>query len=99
MYVSDYGFAASPSAWTTNVVSYNSSSITSNNWMYMGLAEWTISRQSSNSNFAYAVYIYGDVYNIVVSMGTVAVRPCFYLNSDVLYSSGSGTKSDPIRIN
>ena len=27
MYVSDYGFAASPSAWTTNLESYNSSLI------------------------------------------------------------------------
>lgn len=27
------------------------------------------------------------------------VRPVFYLNSDVEYVSGTGTQSDPIRIN
>ena len=30
--------------------------------------------------------------------GNFTVRPCFYLNSDVSYSQGSGTGSDPIRI-
>ena len=28
----------------------------------------------------------------------ITVRPTFYLNSSIKYSSGSGTKDDPIRI-
>ena len=44
MYVSDYGFAASPEAWTLTMSSYNNTTATNNNWMYMGLYEWTISR-------------------------------------------------------
>ena len=99
MYVSDYGFAASPSAWTSNVYNYNSSSIKSNNWMYMGLAEWTISRHSSNTSRAYYVYSSGYVNNGRVSNGSGAVRPSFYLTSSVSYASGSGTATDPIRIN
>ena len=35
----------------------------------------------------------GSVYN-----HSFAIRPCFYLNSDVQYASGSGTESDPIRL-
>ena len=50
MYVSDYGFAASPSAWTTDLYSYAKSG--SVNWMYMGYYEWTISPRSSNSLYA-----------------------------------------------
>ena len=99
MYVSDYGFAASNSAWTTNMDSYNSSSITSNNWMYMGLTEWTISRYSSYTYSAYRVYYSGSVSGDYVSKySTNAVRPSFYLESSVSYASGSGTATNPIRI-
>ena len=48
MYVSDYGFAASPDAWTLTMSSYNNTTATNNNWMYMGLYEWTISRNADN---------------------------------------------------
>ena len=97
MYISDYGFASSPSAWTTNVGSYNSSSITSNNWMYMGLYEWTISRDSSRTSYAYGVRYNGRVDYRDVNY-YYAVRPSFYLESSVNYVSGTGTESDPFRI-
>ncbi len=97
MYVSDYGFAASNSAWTTNMDSYNSSSIKSNNWMYMGLYEWTISRHSSNTDYAYYVSLSGRVSNNGVYRN-YAVRPSFYLTSSTTYASGSGTATDPIRL-
>ena len=96
MYVSDYGYAASNSAWTTNMGSYNS--VTSNNWMYMGLYEWTISRNSSGSGSAFIVHNAGRVVNDFVNMDSDAVRPSFYLNSSVNYVSGSGSSADPIRI-
>ena len=100
MYVSDYGFAASPSAWTTNLESYNSSLITSVNWLYLGLKEWTITKAGVN---------YSNVYRID-DTGTIIreydrdngkkgeIRPTFYLNSNIYYITGSGTYSDPIRI-
>ena len=56
MYVSDYGFAAAPSAWTTNLYDYDGAAIKSANWMHMGLIEWTISRRAGYSNFAFYVY-------------------------------------------
>ena len=99
MYVSDYGFAASPSAWTQNVYFYNSSSIRDNNWMYMGLQEWTISRRSDGASGVFPVDNGGNVGGAQVYNYAFAVRPVFYLNSSITYVSGSGTSSDPIRIN
>lgn len=98
MYTSDYGFAASPSAWTTNLSSYNSSSVTSVNWMYMGMSEWTISRFSNTSVNVFFVITAGYVGNYTASY-YVGVRPSFNLTSSTSYVSGSGSMSDPIRIN
>ena len=98
IYVSDYGFAASNSYWTTNMISY--SSARDNNWIYMGLYEWTISRNSFGTSIVYDVYNTGIIdNNAYLNYNTYAVRPCFYLTSDVTYVSGSGTESDPIRVN
>ena len=99
MYASDYGYAASNSYWTTNMRDYDSASIRNNNWMYMGLYEWTISRRSSISNFAFRVDASGDLIDNYVYINYSAVRPCFYLTSSTTYVNGSGTISDPIRIN
>ena len=96
MYVSDYGYAASNNYWTTNMNSYNSAS--GSNWMYMGLYEWTISRDSSVSYRAFRVNDSGFVGCYLVSGGNDAVRPSFYLESSTEYVSGSGVQSDPIRI-
>ena len=100
MYASDYGFAASPSAWSTVLNKYKLSNISSNNWMYMGLFEWTISRMSVFNSTAFYVYYSGYVYNIdgEVNRGK-AVRASFNLESSVKYVSGIGSMSDPIRIN
>ncbi len=97
MYVSDYGFAASPSYWTTNMSSYGSAR--DNNWMYMGLYEWTISRDSSYSLIAFRVRTAGGLDSGNMYYNFYAVRPVFYLTSATTYVSGSGTSSDPIRIN
>ena len=98
MYVSDYGFAASPDAWTLTMSSYNNTTATNNNWMYMGLYEWTISRSADNSDIAFIVYDdgYVDDSNVLSYLG---VRASFNLESSVSYVSGSGSMSDPIVIN
>ena len=96
MYVSDYGFAASPSAWTTQMKYYSNK--ISYNWMYIGFEEWTISREADVSNIAFSLYDGGAVNGNTVSYYH-AVRPAFSLNSSVTYKSGSGSMSDPIRIN
>ena len=98
MYVSDYGFAASPDAWTLTMSSYNNTTAKNNNWMYMGLYEWTISRRADYSNLAFYVRSDGSVYFNDVDVN-VGVRASFSLESSVSYVSGSGSMSDPIVIN
>ena len=98
MYVSDYGFAASPDAWTLTMSSYNNTTATNNNWMYMGLYEWTISRDADFSNRAFYVNFDGYVDRSGV-FNYIGVRASFNLESSVSYVSGSGSMSDPIVIN
>ena len=97
MYVSDYGFAAAPSAWTTKLGSYNGEAIKNVNWMYMGLYEWTISRYADDASSAFSVDYTGYVLDDIVN-DALAVRPVFYLSSSVNYVSGSGSVADPILI-
>ena len=96
MYVSDYGFAASQEAWTTKLDSYDSN--TSKNWLYLGSPEWTISRDSGTTSYAFYVHSVGVVFNGLVTYSLV-VRPTFNLLSSAKYVSGSGTIENPIRIN
>jgi len=98
MYVSDYGFAASPDAWTLTMSSYNNTTATNNNWMYMGLYEWTFSRNAGGSSGAFYVGSGGGVSYSYVGLGR-GVRASFSLESSVSYVSGSGSMSDPIVIN
>ena len=99
MYASDYGFAAAPSSWTTNLYSYDGADIKNVNWMYMGLAEWTISRNAGDSDFAFDVSYTGYVGDNFVGNFAYGVRPVFNLSSSVNYVSGSGTAADPILVN
>ena len=102
MYVSDYGFGADPSAWTTTLYNYdgsvNGSTIRSLNWMHMGYYDWTISRNADISDIAFYVYDDGRVNNYNVN-SHYAVRPSFNLESSITYVSGSGSASDPMVIN
>ena len=102
MYVSDYGFAADPSAWTTTLYNYdgsvNGSTIRSLNWMHMGYSEWTISRRSDSSVFAFFVSGDGRVNYINVTYNYVC-RPSFNLESFITYVDGDGSQNSPIRIN
>ncbi len=104
MYVSDYYYAASPSAWT--LVGYNYDDDTKDyrfskgeNWLYGGGWDWTISRIADDSNSAFSVNLAGCVDgNSRVSHFGVC-RPSFSLLSSTTYVSGSGSASDPMVIN
>ncbi len=111
MYVSDYYYGASPTYWS--YPGYTSSShpntdgnygaeydyraAINDNWMQMGANEWTISRYSVYSGYAFLVSSTGYVYGIRVD-DYYAVRPSFYLESSVVLSSGNGTQQNPFRI-
>ncbi len=95
MYVSDYGYAASNSYWTTALSSYDSA--TSSNWLYSGSSEWTIARDLTYG-FVFNVHS-GYVHSLNANGLSYVVRPSFYLTSSTTYVSGSGSSADPIRIN
>ena len=96
MYVSDYGYAATHNSWSNTLYTnreYN------NNWMYDGYTTWTISRDSFMSGDAYRISSSGYLVTATVTADNSQTRPCFYLNSNVTYVSGTGTRSNPYRIN
>ncbi len=97
MYASDYGYAAYPEAWATDIYDYNSSTIKQNNWLYMGLYEWTLTPGSSYSYSVFNLNGNGRFSNYTANNG-YSVRPVFYLKSNILYVGGNGTKASPFRI-
>ena len=114
MYVSDYMFAVLQDNWTLVAYNSNDATkdyraIKAENWLYLGSDEYTITRSSKNLGEVFAIYSSGEVYSYSVSCdsgeplpcGVYAkyARPSFYLISSVEYSGGTGTSSDPIRIN
>ena len=114
MYVSDYMFAVLQDNWTLVAYNSNDATkdyraVKAENWLYLGSDEYTITRSSKNSADVFAIYSSGEVYSYSVSCNSdeplpcmaykKAARPSFYLISSVEYSGGTGTSSDPIRIN
>lgn len=101
MYVSDYGYAASPENWNTNMGLLNNDTNRNNNWMFMGLYEWTISRNSAGTDYAFRMdesgCVIGDYVFDIVGRAS-GVRPSFYLESSVELSGGTGIQTDPYRI-
>ena len=96
MYISDYGYTADPSYWTTELWNYDRAK--SSDWMFIAYNEWTISRDSDVTNHAFIVHNAGYVTYFDVDTHNVGVRPSFYLESSVEFSSGDGTIDSPYRI-
>ena len=98
MYISDYGYAASPNYWGNSTGGY--SSARSSNWMYMGLKEWTVSCWAAGPAFCFSVTTNGYVGSPGRGDGDSenAVRPVFFLNTNVTYAGGTGTATNPYRI-
>ena len=114
MYVSDYMFAVLQDNWTLVAYNSNDATkdyraVKAENWLYLGSDEYTITRSSKYSFEVFAIYSSGEVYSYSVfcnsdeplpcSVYAKYARPSFYLISSVEYSGGTGTSSDPIRIN
>ena len=102
MYASDYGFAASPSAWTKTLGNYygtdaNGTSIRTINWMFMGFGEWTLTPNSSNSSWVFLLAASSNPINRDAYDG-FGSRPVLYLKASVAYAGGSGTKDSPITL-
>ena len=99
MYASDYEYASYPNVWKNQIgdEGNNLDDKKANNWMYMGLYDWTISRASDAGKLAWHVYNTGYTeYHYVV--GNYAIRPSFYLSSNTKLASGDGSKDSPYRL-
>ena len=88
MCASDYGFVATPAAWTTKLYIYeknvNDSSIKSLNWLYLGSSEWIITPNEEFDGFSFYVYSSDSVGYLFVG-NSYAIRPAFYLSSTTFY--------------
>ncbi len=99
MYVSDYGYAASSSSWSTALNGYDNTNVTNENWMYYGSnAVYTITPNTNDAINTYTI-LHGYMGFVIGAYNYGMVLPCFYLNSNVTYVSGSGTKTSPYIIN
>ena len=101
MYVSDYSYAADPSYWKIQMYRNDAQDYrlaATSNWMYMGLFDWMISRNSGNPDTSFYVGTTGILYSSYMNTSFNALRPAFYLNSNVNYAGGNGIILDPIRI-
>ena len=110
MYASDYALSLGESSKNMIAVSHEQGSILKNGWIHQinqtsiaNYWEWVISRDGFNSQFEddqwYAVStdISGDITSYPVNR-LHAVRPVFYLSSNVQYLSGTGDYADPFMI-
>ncbi|MEG1892484.1 MAG: DUF6273 domain-containing protein [Bacilli bacterium] len=99
MYVSDYGFAASPSNWILKLYD-EYKNCTANNWLFLGDDEWTISKVSSLGHNAFVIKWSGFIiYNYANFInGESGTRPSFYLQPSVNLNGGNGTAIDPYRV-
>ena len=102
MYISDYMYGSSQEHWSkagnnNGINDYSESK--SNNWIYMGLGEWLITRQVESPNRTLTVHVYGLVSDGYVYEDNpnynVTIRPIVYLKPDVKIFAGSGTSNDP----
>ena len=96
MYISDYGYAADSAYWSTRLYSFGNA--INDNWMYMGMNEWTISKANTYTYMTFEILDSGGL-NMTYSYGVgYAIRPVFYLKSSVTYLSGDGSQDNPYRI-
>lgn len=98
LYNFEYGFSASPSAWHKNMNQYSSKGIKPQNWLYLGKKEWTISHGTGgDGKYAAAINADGSIGYKHVYEG-LPVRITFYVDGTSMYTSGIGSKDNPLRI-
>lgn len=107
MYASDYGFISDIVNWGLPLSEYGKDNNKNNNWIFLGFSEWLITSNSSVASHVIGIGTNGngESNNDCGKVGhnsasaSYAIRPTFYLNTDVKFLGGSGTQSDPYRIN
>ena len=97
VYISEYGYAADPQFWQTEMKNYNNSS--SSNWL-SGKTYITLSSRiySNYTTQGYVYLISGNAYSCSLEEGCLIGLDNYttvYLKPDILYISGEGTINDP----
>ena len=92
LYASDQAYTRSSSRWTSNLNTGISS------WLTPTTTNWLLSPSADYSYTAMAVRSLGyvDFYN--VHGNQCALRPCLYLKSETVISSGNGTSNNPYQL-
>ncbi len=98
MYVSDYMYGTLPEYWNTIASNYKNDEIKDNNWIYLGMYEWTISRVASTGNGIRRVDEDGMSCNANGVNTYLYLRPVLYLSSQVKIAGGLGTESNPYQL-
>ncbi len=98
MYVSDFVYSSNPNYWgKINYDTIDFGETLTENWLDIGVYDWTVSRYSVYSDYDLTVY-YGVFVSSLIVYNAFGVRPSFSLSSSVLYSEGDGTRENPIRL-
>ena len=100
MYVSDYGYSvknASCNHSSKSLGSYIATACGGSAWILKNGSEWTVSPYSRYANYVFNVSSIANALSTSAYNGD-GVRPVLYLNSNVYYLRGTGTKTDPFQI-
>lgn len=87
MYLSDYGFAASPEVWNTM---WHEGKYTASDWLFLGVPEFFI---LSNPIDGWGITSTGSIKAGYAQ--PAGVRPVFSINTKFKYIKGEGSKSSP----
>ena len=99
-YMSDFFYTAEQKYWTELVRDNNNGTndyrkFEKELWINLGLIEWSITPDGSDPEVSFQ---YRQVFSGTYANQGNLIRPTFYLDATVNYSSGDGSKSNPIRI-
>ena len=99
-YMSDFFYTVDQKYWNEVVRGTNDSTddyrkFKDETWINMGLIEWSITKYYGHSSI---VFQYREVFSGDYVHKGKLIRPTFYLDTTVNYSSGDGSQNNPIRI-
>lgn len=100
-YPSDYGYAVDLSKCSQNLLNYDNSTCTSNNWMNTIIAPnygWLLTPFSGGASGAWRVNSSGFVYNTYGAYYALGVAPVLSLNSELAVKAGTGSSSAPYQL-
>lgn len=102
MYSSDYGYATDLRTCQSKLVAYssalNSYACRTNDWLFTGKKQHTINPDLTKSYIQFRVATSGYIGGGNGTYDPYTTRPVFYLKSDVVFKSGSGTEAEPYLI-